>query len=169
MKVFKLASGKPWVCENCHRVSRGWKNPTTIKDENGTYQLVLCNSCWKAKGVDDVCQIRMKNNFRPYYDESGTLQPAPVKDPSLKTAANITTLNDQELTSIKQVCTQLKSACPGLGPLIQNPNNMAVLMRFFQIIGKNQSAITLLRNSLATIKKAMDKDSTTTTGFVSSI
>jgi hypothetical protein len=86
-----------------------------------------------------------------------------------KTAANITTLNDQELTSIKQVCTQLKSACPGLGPLIHNPNNMAVLMRFFQIIGENQSAITLLRNSLATIKKAMDKDSTTTTGFVSSI
>lgn len=85
------------------------------------------------------------------------------------TASTMTRLNQEEMVAIKNVCAQLKSACPGLGQLLQNPNNMVVLMKFFQIIGENQGAITLLRNSMATIKRAMDKDSATTAGFVGGI
>ena len=86
-----------------------------------------------------------------------------------KTATGITSLDQAELVAIKQVVAQLKATCPGLGQLFQNPNNMTVLMKFFEIVGQNQNAINLIRNSMATIKKAMDKDSTTTIGFVGRI
>lgn len=79
-----------------------------------------------------------------------------------RSAAANAAMTQEETAAVKQVCAQLKAASPGLGQLLQNPNNMTFLSRFFQAIGQNNNAMALLRNSMTTIMKAMEKDQTGT-------
>ena len=90
-----------------------------------------------------------------------------LRESKVKTAATL--LDQRELQSIKTVCAQLKASVPGIGQLLQNPNNMAFLMKFFQIMGERPDAFTLLRNSMVTIQQAMQKDQASTVAFIGKI
>lgn len=80
-----------------------------------------------------------------------------------------TNLNPQEMTAIKQVCQQLKSSIPGIGSLLQNTNNLTFLMKFLDIISQNPSAVNQLKNAIATIHSAMQKDQTATVTFLGNV
>ena len=88
-----------------------------------------------------------------------------IGSPSIGKAA-AAQLDQQEQAAIKQVCMQLKTVAPGIGALLRNPNNLNFLMQFFGQLGQNDQALSILRNAMPTIKRAMEKDQTSTMAYI---
>jgi hypothetical protein len=78
-------------------------------------------------------------------------------------------LSPQEQQTINAACAQLRDSVPGIGPLLQNPNNLTFLMKFMEIISNNPSSLSALRNAIQTVKRAMDKDAASVSTIVGKI
>lgn len=86
-----------------------------------------------------------------------------------RTAAANAKLDANEQASIQQVCGYLRTSLPGIGPLLQNPNNMVFLMKLLEVVAANPDSINILRNSVMKVQAAMAKDPTSTMALLGKV
>ena len=86
-----------------------------------------------------------------------------TKIDSVRTAVSAPVkLDANEQAGVQQVAAYFKSSMPGIGPMLQNPNNLAFLMKLLEVLAAQPNNLTILKNSLTKVQGAMAKDPTST-------